>query len=232
VFTSDGSTWTQAAELSASDGASSNYLGYSVAIGATGDMAIAGAFGHNGSAGAAYVFTTDGSTWTQNAELTAPDGSANDSFGAAVAIEGGHTARGVDIGTAIVGGFGHNGGTGAAYVFTSDGSTWTQAAELSASDGASNDYFGISVAMGGSHRAIVGAQGHAGSTGAAYVLAYDGSTWTQVAELTASDGAANDYLGISVAMSESQRAIVGASGHNGSAGAAYVFSGATAVTSP
>ena len=58
--------------------------------------------------GAAYVFTRSGSTWGQQAELTAFDGAVGDGFGSAVAISGP---------TTVVGAPGIGAGTGAAYVF-------------------------------------------------------------------------------------------------------------------
>jgi hypothetical protein len=71
--------------------------------------------------------------------------------------------------TALVGAFGHSSSTGAAYVFSDAGGTWTQQAELTAADAAAGDQFGISVALSGS-TALVGAFGHSSSTGAAYVF--------------------------------------------------------------
>ena len=219
-------TWSQVAEFTASDGAVGDMFGYSVAI--SGTTAVVGApitMYRNPREGAAYVFTSSGNTWTQVAEFTAADGAENDEFGESVAISGT---------TAIVGAWGHtvNGNTaqGAVYVFSLSGGTWTQSAEFTSSDGAENDEFGQSVAISGT-TAIVGAHCHTvnGNTaqGAAYVFSLSGGTWTQSAELTSSDGAADDNFGYSVAIS-STTAIVGAIGRtvNGNAGqgAAYVFS--------
>ena len=73
---------------------------------------------------------------------------------------------------------------------------WTQQAALMASDGAANDHFGWVVAVSGS-TAVAGAPWHrVGSTeGAAYVFFGSSGTWTQQAELTATDGAEDDKLG-------------------------------------
>jgi hypothetical protein len=176
----------------------------------SGTTAVVGALGNNGR-GAAYVFTGSGSTWTQQAKLTASDGAPFDDFGISVALSGT---------TAVVGALGNN-GRGAAYVFTGSGSTWTQQAKLTASDGAPGDEFGISVALSGT-TAIVGAYGGKSFTGAAYVFTNSGSTWTQQAKLTASDGAANNDFGFSVALSGST-AVVGAFGNSSGIGAAYMF---------
>jgi len=227
VFVQSGGTWIQQAKLTASDGATNDLFGTSVAV--SGSTILVGASlhpyspGHDGS-GAAYVFVESGGTWSQQAELTSSDGAAGDGFGYSVAVDGS---------TAVVGAPWHMVGSnlyqGAAYVFVESDGTWSQQAELTASDGTAYDYFGHSVAVSGS-TAVVGAPGHnVGSNysqGAAYVFAESGGTWSQQAELTASDGSASDQFGTSSALSGSTM-VVGAPDHevgsNYSQGAAYVF---------
>jgi hypothetical protein len=107
--------------------------------------------------------------------------------------------------------------------------TWSQVSEPTSSDGAAGDGFGSSVAVWGA-TAVVGAPAHAVSghaaQGAAYVFGLSGSTWSQTAELTSSDGAASDGFGSSVAVSGST-VVVGAAAHavagHAGQGAAYVF---------
>ena len=211
VFSDAGGTWTQRAELTASDAAPNDLFGYSVAL--SGTTALVGAYGHHNSAGAAYVFSDAGGTWTQRAELTASDAAPNDSFGYSVALSGT---------TALVGAENDpNNGTGTAYVFSDAGGTWTQRAELTPSDGGgAPEAFGDSVALSGT-TALVGASGRNTDTGAVYVFSGVGGTWSQQAELTASDAAIGDRFGFSVALSGTT-ALIGAYGHN-STGAAYVF---------
>ena len=74
----------------------------------SGSIAVVGAWGKNSNTGAAYVYVGSGTTWSQQAELTASDGAVSDLFGQSVAISGS---------TAMVGAWGKNLGTGAAYVF-------------------------------------------------------------------------------------------------------------------
>ena len=106
--------------------------------------------------------------------------------------------------------------SGAQYPLTVD-PTWSQTAELTATDGAASNYLGTSVAMSGT-TAIVGASYHTVSghseQGAAYIFTESGGSWSQSAELTASDGAAGDKLGVSVVLSGSV-ALVGAPLHTG-----------------
>ena len=166
---------------------------------------------------AVYPLTID-PTYTQQAELTAPDGVSGDYFGGSVALSS-------DGNTALVGAINHNSFQGAAYVFARAGSSWVQQHELIAADGASGDYFGGSVALssdGGT--ALVGAISHNTSKGAAYVFTRVGSTWSQQRELTASDGITNDEFGDCAALSsDGSTALVGAQGKNSFHGAAYVF---------
>ncbi len=221
VFTRSGTTWTQQAKLVASDAAASDNFGISVAINA--NTIIVGAQNEDPAnitdAGSAYVFTRSGTTWTEQAKLIASDRNTSDRFGSAAAISGN---------TAVIGAFMADPmglESGAAYVFTRSGTTWTQQAKLVASDAASDNYFGGSAAIEGD-TIIVGAQSNLSGTGAAYVFTRSGTTWTQRKKLTASDGATSENFGLSVGISGST-AVSGAGNDNHSsltfAGSAYVF---------
>ncbi|MFC2041905.1 FG-GAP repeat protein, partial [Chloroflexota bacterium] len=228
VFVRSGTSWTQQAKLTASDGAGDDWFGSSVAI--SGDTAVVGAFydDDNGAdSGSAYVFVRSGTNWTQQAKLTASDGAAEDLFGSSVAISGDTAVVGAD-GNDDNGDDDNGADSGSAYVFVRSGSTWTQQAKLTASDGSEEDSFGRSVAISGD-TAVVGAyrdDDNGSDSGSAYVFVrIIGSTWTQQAKLTASDGAADDRFGLSVGIS-GDTTVVGAYGDddNGSeSGSAYVF---------
>jgi len=207
----------QVAKLLASDGAANNRFGQSAAV--SGGTAIIGTY----TGGSAYIFTRSGSTWTQQAKLTPSDPTTNNYFGWSVAISGN---------IAIVGarGVATNGtDSGAAYIFTRSGSTWTQQAKLLASDGAASDYFGYSVAISGD-TALVGAYGDddmGATSGSAYFFTRAGTTWTQQAKITSSDGGANDQFGASVTL-ENGTAVIGATrddDRRSDAGAIYIFTG-------
>jgi len=229
VFAESGGTWTQQAELTASDGIYTNEFGYSVAL--DGNTIVIGApyrtVGSNQAQGVTYVFAGSGASWSQQAEVTSSDGEAGDFFGWSVAVVGSTAVMGAPChprnGFAFC-----QGGSGAAYVFGESGGTWSQQAELTPSDGVAGDSFGVSVSMSGS-TIVAGANQHpfgAGQQGAAYVFAENGGAWSQQAELTASDGVGGDYLGWSVSI-DGSRATVGAPAHtvgsNASQGAAHVF---------
>jgi nucleoside-specific outer membrane channel protein Tsx len=234
VFVQNGEgTWSLQAELYASDGAADDQFGSSVAV--TGSTLVVGAFNHtvgsNGGQGAVYVFVQSGSTWSQQAELTASNGAAGDQFGACVAISGSTIAVGAPDHPVA-----SNSDQGTAYVFAQGGATWSQQAELTASDGAAGDHFGSSVAVDATvGTAVAGAPGHTiGSNteqGTAYVFGQSGDSWSQQAELTSADGALEDSFGASVAVS-GNTVVAGAPSHtldNGQQGAAYVF-GQTGAT--
>ena len=212
------------AELTAAVPAQWDSFGSSVAL--SGDTALVSAPGFwsgNGDPGVVYVFARSGTTWTQQAELTCPDTTVTDEFGAAVALCG-HTALIGAPAKTIDGQI----RAGAAYVFTGSGASWSQEAELSDPDPAAGDYFGCSVALSG-ETALVGACDK-GSFGAAYVYTRLGTNWSQEAELTGSGFSSADIVsgfGCSVALS-GETALVGADetgivGGYSATGAAFVF---------
>ncbi len=221
VFVRSGSVWTQQAKLVASDAATGDHFGFSVAL--TGDTALVGAPNddHVGgvNAGSAYVFVRTGSTWSQQAKLLASDGALSDELGRAVALSGDSALVGSPTDT-------HTGVSfaGSAYVFVRSGVTWTQQAKLVANDPATSDNLGFSVGLDGD-TAVLGAvfDEHSGGTdeGSAYVFVRSGTTWTQQAKLVASDAGSFDRLGMSVALG-ADTAVVG-SIYDAGTGSAYVF---------
>ena len=223
--------WVQEAELLASDGVDNDRFGATAVSGGT---LVAGASNHavgsNLSQGAAYVFVQAGNgTWSQQAELIGSDSGGNDFFGWSVAVSG--TTVVVGAPCHPLSASGQICGAGAAYVFSQNGDgTWSQQAELTASDGVGADWFGGSVTITGS-TVVVGADCHPSSypncgPGAAYVFIEKGGTWVMQGELTASDGAAGDAFGASVA-ANGGTAVIGAGSHNVGSnqaqGAAYFF---------
>ena len=199
VFTQSDGTWSESQKLTASDGALFDNFGASVAL--DGSTLVVGAngatVGGNAAQGAVYVFTESNGTWTQTQKLTANDGAAYDNFGLSVALKGS---------TILVGSpraaIGANAGQGALYVFTESNGTWSQTQKLTASDGATNDSFGESVALDGS-TALIGADASAvgGNTyqGKAYLFTESGGNWSQSDMFIASDGAVDDYFGAALA---------------------------------
>ncbi|HRI69407.1 MAG TPA: FG-GAP repeat protein [Polyangium sp.] len=206
VFVNSGMGWNEQAKLAATDSAASDRFGFSSAI--SGNTAVVGAYLHDGvavDAGAVYVFVRTGTTWMQQAKITAPDAAAGDNFGVAVAIEGD---------TMLVGAYADDDkGTnaGSVYVFLRSGTTWAQEAKLTAMDGVANDNFGRAVAISG-NTAVVGSPNDddiATNSGSAYVFLRNGTMWTQEAKLVAADPEASAGLGFSVAIN-ANTALIGA----------------------
>jgi hypothetical protein len=249
VYTRSGSTWTKQAKLQASNYSATDNFGFSIDINPDATYIIVGAPFEDSpgitNAGAAYIFTRSGSTWTEQAILRASDAQASDNFGSCVAVSSDSTY-------AVIGAPFEDGGAGdpisdagAAYIFTRSGSTWTQQAKLVASDPGANDRFGANVDINSDGTyAVISApfeDGGAGdplsSAGAAYVFERDGSTWTEVKKITASDAQASDNFsgnsnyGRAVSIdSDGSYLAVGAYGEDGgagdplsSAGAVYIY---------
>jgi hypothetical protein len=223
--------WGLVKKPTASDGAAGDAFGVSVAM--DGDTVVVGAYrddDYGTDSGAAYVFDRNqggADNWGQVTKLTAADGAAWDWFGVRVSIDGDTVVVGTptddDLGT----------DSGSVYVFArNQGGTdnWGLVKKLTASDGAAEDRFGYAVAISGDNL-VVGAyqdDDQDADSGSAYVFSRNqggADNWGQVKKLTASDGAAEDHFGQSVAVA-GDVLVVGAyrdDDHGTDSGAAYVF---------
>ena len=220
VYLYKASTGLPSFRLLASNGAAFDRLGWSVS--ASGGIVATGAVTADANAfdsGAAYLF--DASTGGQLARLIAPDGAIGDEFGQSIGIDGGLCA---------VGASGDDDGgsnSGSVYLFTAhDGKLQHK---FVAADAGVNDEFGWSVAISGTTLAV-GApyDDDRGANGGAVYL-FDTVDGSEIAKLTADDGAPQDLFGWSVAMAGGI-VVVGAPNDddNGSlTGSAYLFDAAT-----
>ena len=270
IFTRSGSNWSQQAYLKASNSEAGDQFGWDVDV--DGETVVVAAFvedssatGINGNeadnsafqAGAVYVFTQSGTNWTQQAYIKASNTGVNDQFGYSLALEEDTLvvgARGEDSNATGVGGDQTNNlasFSGAAYVFTRTGTTWSQQEYLKASNTDSTDFFGEAVALYGNTILIgapsedsnaVGVDGNQAdnsvfSSGATYLFTRSGTTWSQQAYLKASNTEAVDQFSFSMAVSD-DAVVVGArledsnaTGFDGNqadnsaenSGAAYIF---------
>ncbi len=244
VFTRDSNNnWTQQAYIKASNTGTFDQFGAAVSLSDDGDTLAVGASGESSNAsgintgednnaangaGAVYVFTRDSNNnWTQTAYVKASNTGAGDQFGAAVSLSAdGNTlaVAATNEGSAAMGINDNDGQTnnnaflaGAAYVFTYNGSDWTQQAYIKASNTGLGDRFGTAVslsddgdtlAVGATDEAsnAVGIGGDqtdntAGSAGATYVFTRDGDVWMQTAYVKASNTDASDQFGRAVSLS-------------------------------
>ncbi|HXH24057.1 MAG TPA: hypothetical protein VNI78_02340, partial [Vicinamibacterales bacterium] len=273
VFTRKGSTWTQQAYIKASNtgraGGSDQFgdgdqFGFSLALSADGNTLAVGAVGEDASAagsgtdprddsftsaGAVYVFTRTGDRWAQQAYLKA-DASTNtalgDQFGYAVSLS-------ADGRTLAVGVYDESGsgrtvnapvdrgrpGSGAVYIFTRQGSTWTREAYLKTWNAEGGDSWGSAVSLSADGNTLaVGsldedclcpgvhadpAQGASDqksdtSAGAVAIFVRTGTTWRQQAFIKPSNPGRGDWFGVRLALSGDGRTLaVGAQNEDGAA---------------
>ena len=229
IFTRSGSTWTQQQKIEASDKDVDDRFGEHVAMNSDGTYVVVGSMRDDVGGtnyGSAYIFTRSGSSWSQQAKIN-PSPTEETQFGYSVAIN--NDATYIAVGAPYNASSGTN--AGAVFIFTRSGSSWSQQVKLLSSDIQAGDFFGTHVSLNSDATYLVaGARledGGSGdpttSSGAAYVFERDGSTWTEVKLLTASNAAASDLYGTSVSMnSNGVYAIIGAPGTS-AGGAAYIY---------
>jgi len=207
VFQLSGGTWSEVSKLQAGDAHEGQYFGADISV--SGDTAVIGARKDNEvaeGAGAGYVFTHSGNSWTQQAKLTASDGMATDFLGKSVSISGDTIILGAPNGCVPNSPFSscqsidlYAGNK--AYVFVRDGGSWTEQAKLTSSTGDVGDFFGMSTIF--DDTVIIGADGDDDSgldAGAAYLFTRTDGVWTESAKFYASDGQDNEWFGAQVAM--------------------------------
>ena len=216
-----------------SDTGAGDSFGIGVALSGDGATLAVGADQEDGS-GAVYVFTRNGTAWSQQARLKASNPDTGDSFGWSLALsaDGATLAVGAykedSSAIGINGTQGNNSATesGAVYVFVRDSGTWSQQAYVKASNTGAGDWFGWSVALAdGGNTLVVGAIGEdsadsgnegnnsAQNSGAVYVFTRTGSDWGQQAYVKASNPDAGDLFGRSLALSlDGDTLAVGADG--------------------
>ncbi len=257
VFKRSGATWNQQAYLKASNPGASDSFGFSVALSADGNTLAVGASSEDSNAvginqsetdnsaanaGAVYIFTRSGTTWSQQAYVKASNTEAGDQFGYRVALsDDGNTmavtALNEDGGTSGVNGNQADNTasrSGAIYVFTRIGITWTQQAYVKASTPGANDNFGHGLDLSSDGNTLAAGTWFEASTatgidgdqtdntaanaGAAYVFVRSGTTWSQQAYVKATNTDADDWFGMDVALSgDGNTLAVGAPGEGSSA---------------
>src|SRR4051812_16458430 len=182
-------------QLTARDAA---VFGISVAV--DGDTLVVGARGDDHFAGAVYVFRRSGDDWAQSARLTASDRAPNDELGSSVAIEGDTIVAGAPAASA-----GADPDAGAVYTFARTGAAdRTETAKLTATAADAKAQLGGAVAIDGDTIVAGSPTDRVGTKalqGTAYTFARTGPRErTETGRLVASDGAASDRFGTSVAI--------------------------------
>ncbi len=239
VFVRTGQTWSQQAYLKASNSEAIDLFGEDVDVSADGNVVAVGARGEdspaNGidgnqasnlasGAGAVYLFTRSGTTWTQQAYVKASNSGANHQFGYPLALSDDGATLAVaavvegSAATGVGGNQSNNGApdSGAVYVFTFNG-TWQQQAYIKASRSIPSLEFGYSLELSGDGNTLaVGSIAEASAAtaidgnqddssapdaGAVYVFSRTAGVWHQQSYLKAANAEAQDRFGIDVALS-------------------------------
>ncbi len=226
VWTRSGGVWTQqGSKLVGSGAVGSAQQGFSVSLSADGNTAIVGGLSDNSGVGAAWVWTRSGGVWTQQAPKLIGWGAVG-----ALVQQGRSVSLSADGNTAIVGGFGDDSSTGAAWVWTRSGGVWTQQGTKLVGSGAVGASQGWSVSLSADgNTAIVGGPGDNGGLGAVWVWSRSGGIWTQQGTKIVGSGTVPiTYQGFSVSLSaDGNTAIAGGYRDNIFTGAAWVFTAST-----
>ncbi len=253
VYVRSGDSWTQQAYIKASNPGQSDLFGMTVALSADGNvMAVAApwersaATGINGDqnddslpqAGAVYVFTRSGDSWSQQAYLKASNTGRpgdGDQFGFSVALSADGSTLAAGAVSEDSSSMGVNGvqtddsasGAGAVYVFTKTGDQWAQQAYIKSGNHGGGDLFGYGVGLSadGDTMAVAGydEDGSGKSvnpandnelpgTGAIYVFERTGGTWSETSYFKGSRSQRNDALGYAVAISADGNTIAAGAG--------------------
>jgi len=256
IFVRKNDAWSQQAYIKASNPGQSYRFGFVVSLSQDGNTLAVSAYfeasaakGINGDqndksipqAGAVYVFTRTGTTWSQQAYIKASNTgeaavgtqpSKGDQFGFSIGLSGDGNTLAVGAISEDSGAKGINGdqndnsqpSSGAVYVFTRSGATWSQQAYIKASNTDVNNLFGYSVGLSddgntlaasaydenSSAREINGVQDkNRRGSGAIYVFTRTGTTWKQTAYLKAHNAENGDSLGYAIAISQDGNTIAG-----------------------
>lgn len=243
VFSRTDAGWSQQAYIKASNTAAGDEFGWSIALSGDGDTLAVGAYREDSNAtgidgdqsnddakdsGAVYLFTRSGVDWAQQAYIKASNTDAGDRFGyrLSLAADGNRLAVGAyteDSNATGINGADDNNladGSGAVYLYTRNGGTWSQQSYLKASNAEEPDWFGGRLQLSGDGKTLaVGAyredsnargidgdqnDNSARDSGAVYVFTDTTGTgnWSQQAYLKASNADAGDQFGWSLALAD------------------------------
>jgi len=234
VYSRSGTVWTLETKKFMSDAALGDNSGNCVSISGDGLYIICGSYvsnpGGTVDAGAAYIFTRSGTVWTEWQKIIAADKMTLDYFVASVMIDGTGSRVVIAASGKTVGGLT---AAGQVYVYSRSGSTWSLEQVLIASDKAAQDWFGTSVTITDDGSTIIVSSttktvNSLVNAGQIYIFKRTGVVWTQESILTASDKAAANYFGSSVAITDDYSTLaIGSSNRDSNgivdSGAVYIF---------
>jgi len=204
IFDWNGTAWVERSQITTGTGAANDEFGSSCALSADGSILAVGA--HRNSvianrAGMVYVYDWNGTAWVERTQLTASNGVAGDRFGSSCALSADGSI--LAVGAADRGTVGYL--AGMAYIYDWNGTAWVERTQLTASNGVAGDRFGSGCALSADGSILaVGSTGRdtlATDAGAVYIFDWNGTAWIERTQLTASNGAVQDWFGESCALS-------------------------------
>ncbi len=176
VYKRTGGTWAFDAYLKSSNMQENDLLGYDVRLNYDGTTLVTSAINEDGgtsginpadnntinNAGAVYVFVKNGTVWSQQATIKSPNPDITDYYGQPVDISN-------DGNTLIIGAYLEDGNgkgvnpamnnslsnSGALYVYSRSGTTWTYDAYIKSANPGASDRFGFSGAISGDGLSII-----------------------------------------------------------------------------
>jgi hypothetical protein len=261
VFARSGGRWTQQAYVKASNADAGDQFGWSLALSGDGGTLAVGApteasnaKGASGdqannsaaNAGATYVFTRTGASWSQQSYLKGAQTDAGDLFGFCVDLSSDGNTLAIcgydeDGGSPGINGNesdNSRGGSGCAYIFVRDGTGWKQTTYVKQSNlNHPQDAFGSAIALSGDAKTLVvdaadedgtvggingeqyaGQQIGDNSNGALFVFVNTNGVWSQQAYIKSSNVRVNDLFGIRLAVSRDGNVLAASSMLQGGGG--------------
>ncbi len=222
IYIRNGNSWSQQGnKLTGSDAIGEAGEGRSVALSSDGNTALVGGNEDNGGIGAAWVYTRNGNTWTQQGnKLLGSDAIGGSGQGISVSLS-------ADGNTAMVGGDMDNSDTGAVWVYTRSQGIWTQQGSKLVGTGATGEAWqGRSVSLSADgNTAIEGGSSDNSEYGAAWIFTRSVSKWVQRGKKLIGTGSiGNAYQSISVYLSANgYTAVEGGYFDDSKVGAAWIF---------
>jgi hypothetical protein len=224
IFTRNGTVWPQQGKkLVGSQSSGCSNQGASVSLSSDGNTLAVGGFSDNNNTGAIWIFTRNGTTWTQQGDkLVGSQSSGQSCQGQAISLSS-------DGNTLAVGGFSDNNNIGATWIFTRSESTWTQQGEklVGSVSGGSSSNQGRSVSLSSDGNTLaIGGYANDNTLGATWIFTRSESTWTQECNKLVGTSTAGEQSvqGISVSLScDGNILAIGGPGDNNNLNATWMF---------
>lgn len=205
IYTRSDSTWTFQQKILAPNSVSQDCFGESIALNQDATIALISAYRDDGGInerGGVYYYTRSGSTWTYQNLILASDASVDDYFGYRIALNSSGDY-------ALISAHGKNEGgipySGAIYIYTRSGDTWTYQGRINQPDREANNLFGSALSLNSDATvALIGASMKDESglvdSGVVYLYTRSGGTWTYQRKLLSFIRETGDQSGYNTAL--------------------------------